>query len=270
MPTFIGGIYVYDIENAQTTSQHVTDVKIKHCELSYGDNYFLIGGDKLTSRHNVVCIFDLDVIKQRTAGNKDLDLALARHKKVYSSDEHSITGLRFGYLNKTVFLATNRGNVEVWDFSLQNKLNTVKIFERPINSLNFSRRHEFLLLTSDIGTKVYDAETLELVTELRSEYPINCSQMSPLMYKKENPRFHVIMGGGTKARDTAFAKEGGLEINIMNAIHGSRVAQLSGHYGPINWIEICPDGAGFVSAGEEAIVRYYRFDKKYFDSPEFD
>lgn len=78
----------------------------------------MIGGDKLTSRHNVICIFDLDVIKQRSVGNKEMDLSLAKHKKIYASDEHSITGLRFGYLNKTVFIGTNKGVLEVWDFAL--------------------------------------------------------------------------------------------------------------------------------------------------------
>jgi len=46
-------------------------------------------------------------------------------------------------------------------------------------------------------------------------------------------------------------------------IFSKNVAELRGHYGPINWIEWFKDGRGFVSAGEEGIVRVYRFDESY-------
>lgn len=39
--TFIGSIFVYDIENERTVSHFVTDIKINHCELSYGDKFLL-------------------------------------------------------------------------------------------------------------------------------------------------------------------------------------------------------------------------------------
>ncbi len=201
--------------------------------------------------------------------SKQLDLSQAKHKREYPNTD-TITGIKIGYLNQVIYIATNKGVVEEWEFNLKEQIRATKVFERPINSITFSRHFEFIILTSDIGAKLMDVKTMELITELRSEYPINCAQISPLMYRSDNPRFHIIMGGGTKARDTAFAKEGGLDINVMNAIHGTKVCTLSGHYGPINWIECCPDGSGFLSAGEEAIVRYFKFDKKYHDSPEFE
>ena len=207
--------------------------------------------------------------KPSQLGPRDLDYNSAKYKRVYPSTD-SIAGLRIGYLNKCIYLANNKGMIEVWNYQLTEQLNTIKVFDKAINSLTLSRRYEFVIVTSDTGTKVLNSENFDLVTELRSDFPINCAQMSPIMYSKEKPRFHVIMGGGTKARDTAFAKEGGLEVNVMNAIHGHPVCTLSGHYGPINWIECCPDGAGFISAGEESIVRYFRFDKKYFDSPDYE
>lgn len=218
---------------------------------------------------NVLLIFEMSKLNVKTDGEIDLDLQSAKHRREYPNKE-TITAIRIGYLNQNVYISTNVGTVEVWDFNLKEHLTTCKVFDKPINSLTFSKHFEFIVLTSDIGAKILDSETLELITEIRSDYPINCAQISPLMYRKKVPRFHLVMGGGTKARDTAFAKEGGLDINVMNAIHGTKICTLSGHYGPINWIECCPDGSGFLSAGEEAIVRYFRFDKKYHESDEFE
>jgi len=225
----------------------------------------------MTSRNNILCIFSANTLKEAnfTKNGKDLSYDVAKYKRIYPCT-YMITGLKIGYLNSAIFVGTDKGDVEVFDYKLTNILRSVKVFDKQINSLTFSQRHDFLVLSCDSGVKIYDPETFDLVTELRSEYPTNCAQLSPLMYRKENPRFHVIMGGGAKARDQAFLEQGGLEVNIVNAIHGHRVAQLIGHYGPINWIECCPDGSGFVSAGEESLVKYFRFDKNYHDLPEFE
>lgn len=223
----------------------------------------------MSARENVIAIYDLDRLKVKNQVARDLEISDARLKLIYPSTD-TINGVKIGYLNEVIYIANNKGVLDVWDYQLKNKLQSIKVFQKTINSLTLSKHYEFILVTSDIGAKVLQADTFELVTELRNEFPINCAQMSPIMYHKDKPRFHVIMGGGTRAQDTAFTKEGGLEVNIMNAIHGHRVCTLSGHYGTINWIECCPDGSGFISAGEESQVLYFRFDKQYFDSPEFE
>lgn len=53
-------------------------------------------------------------------------------------------------------------------------------------------------------------------------------------------------------------------------VYGKLLAELRGHYGPVNWIEWFRDGRGFVSAGEEGIVRVYRFDNLYFTDEKFE
>lgn len=73
------------------------------------------------------------------------------------------------------------------------------------------------------------------------------------------------MGGGIQARDIAMAKEGGLDILLVNIIESKTLSELRGHYGPVNWLEWFKDGSGFISAGEEGIIRIYRFDQSYFE-----
>ena len=45
----------------------------------------------------------------------------------------------------------------------------------------------------------------------------------------------------------------------MNLKFGEELGKVSGHFGPINWIEYHKDGKGFITAGEEGIVRIYRY-----------
>ena len=41
-PTFIGSVDIFDLELNQVISSHVMEIKIKHCELSYGDKDLLM------------------------------------------------------------------------------------------------------------------------------------------------------------------------------------------------------------------------------------
>ena len=94
---------------------------------------------------------------------------------------------------------------------------------------------------------------------------MNCAQISPLCSTKMGSKPHIIMGGGVQARDIAMAKEGGLDILLTNMVSNKLLSQIRGHYGPCNWLEWYKDGSGFVSAGEEGIVRVFRFDVSYFE-----
>lgn len=67
------------------------------------------------------------------------------------------------------------------------------------------------------------------------------------------------MGGGIIAREAARTKYGGYYIHLMDIKCEEEIGKLEGHFGPINWIQYHNDGRGFVTAGEEGIVRIYRF-----------
>lgn len=61
---------------------------------------------------------------------------------------------------------------------------------------------------------------------------------------------------------------GGFEIRLINIITEEEIGNIAGHFGPVNTVSFYPDGRGFVSGGEEGIIRLFRFDEKYFT--EFD
>jgi len=57
---------------------------------------------------------------------------------------------------------------------------------------------------------------------------------------------------------------GGFEIRLINLTYEEEMGKIAGHFGPINTLAFYPDGRGFVSGGEEGIIRLFRFDKSYF------
>jgi hypothetical protein len=81
-----------------------------------------------------------------------------------------------------------------------------KISTQEITSMNFSRRYEFMICTGYDGYKLMDPETLEVINSFRTNFRMNCAQISPLMSTKMGNKPHIIMGGGVQARDTAMAK----------------------------------------------------------------
>ena len=89
------------------------------------------------------------------------------------------------------------------------------------------------------------------------------------MYSEENPMYHIIMGGGTDKEKTADSQKGGLDIEFIHTMSGKLCATLPGHFGPVNWIECFADGSGIITAGEEGIVRIYKFDKSYYHDQKF-
>lgn len=52
----------------------------------------------------------------------------------------------------------------------------------------------------------------------------------------------------------------------MNA---KEVGCIPGHFGPVNELLFHHDGRGFISGGEEGIIRLHRFDDSYFNDPVF-
>ena len=98
---------------------------------------------------------------------------------------------------------------------------------------------------------------------------MNTCAISPLNFDRKNPKFHAILGGGVPAIQAALTKEGGFEIHLLNLMTQKEIGSIHGHFGPVNVMLFHHDGRGFISGGEEGIIRLHRFDKTYFEDPTF-
>ena len=55
-------------------------------------------------------------------------------------------------------------------------------------------------------------------------------------------------------------------MHLWNAMLEKEIGTIGGHFSTVNTILYHQDGRGFVSAGEEGIVRLYRANDDYFNS----
>ena len=102
---------------------------------------------------------------------------------------------------------------------------------------------------------------------------MNAVSISPLFCDERKPKFHMAMGGGVAAIMAAMTGgNSGFEAHVCNILHGNQVGKISGHFGPINSVEFFRDGRGFVSGGEEGVIRVVRFSEEYFEenNPQFE
>lgn len=74
---------------------------------------------------------------------------------------------------------------------------------------------------------------------------------------------------GVPAIEAAHTKEGGFEIHLTNLMTTKEIGSIPGHFGPVNVMAFHHDGRGFISGGEEGIIRLHRFDQSYFEDPIF-
>ena len=57
---------------------------------------------------------------------------------------------------------------------------------------------------------------------------------------------------------------GGFDIRLCNLIYEEELGSIAGHFGPVNTVAFHKDGRGFVSGGEEGLIRIFRFHPKYY------
>lgn len=270
--------YVFNVFAFQDEQKpfHFMDqnVKIVDFALSYGDKYLAFiyrafnvsksATDKATNR---VVIYDYEALIAGHNDRQSVNKCLVEVAEMKAPKGINFTNVLFGLKEETLFVTDLNNVIYKYDLTnptepkiaIQTQLESVG----TINSLTFSPKFEFLLSNCQNGLVMLDPENLKEFRFFKTKHPVLCGQVSPLLYSS-NPKFHVIFAGGIAARDQALAAEGGNEVFVYNFAVGQKLTELSGCFGNINWLAVFKDGSGFLTAGEEAIVRIYRFDKSYY------
>lgn len=281
------GVYFFKVDDFTKTSKEkmipsssehrmaVFDTfKIKGGDLSYGAEKILIIREELFQeeedyRINFVEVYDLQKYLSEKKNSKFSKFRIFFKKN--RPEDAGIKGL-FGLDPNIVYYYTKTELIR-FDITLNDVSHSVSLKDRirlsKVNSVRMSKKYEFLGLAGQEGVSLVSPVDLTLLRHYSTEFPMNTVAFSPKISVKKGPKYHIIIGGGVSARDIAQAKQGGTEILLYNISTSTKISQLTGHYGPVNYLDWYGDGAGFVSAGEEGIVRVYRFDKSYFSDPKF-
>jgi len=211
---FIGGVQVWDVETGQNVgvkgkSDNIElDLKINVVEFSYGDEYLLFAGEKMSDyTTSAIHVFRWADFLNSIKTGKKIDESSSLYSKTFTKD--TFTRMKFGCLDDRIYYSTANGYIKVISLNLEQDLMETKLSQNEITSINFSKKFEFLVATSYEGCVIMDPSTLEEIERIKTDYKMNCAQVSPLCTTKMGSKPHIIMGGGVQARDIAMAKEGG-------------------------------------------------------------
>jgi translation initiation factor 3 subunit I len=108
--------------------------------------------------------------------------------------------------------------------------------------------------------QLVDVEELNVLKSYIADTPLNSAAITPV-------KDYVILGGGQAAMDvtTTSARQGKFEARFYHKIFMEEIGRVRGHFGPLNYVAVHPQGTGYCSGGEDGYVRVHHFDKPYFD-----
>lgn len=195
------------------------------------------------------------------------------------------TQVKWGPFDKTLLSTHEEGTICIWDSEYGTMLRkAIDAHRSPITGLQFSFDYEIMITSSkDQTAKLWRTDDYTCIKTYETDRPLNDAAISPLYAGDQangcagiasdvGPKYHVLIGGGQEARDvtTTAASKGKFEACLYHMVFEEELAQIKGHFGPINTIAMFPNGAGFVTGGEDGNVRINTFDADYFTNKRLD
>lgn len=175
------------------------------------------------------------------------------------------TKVKWGPFDETIISIHEEGQFFVWDREGY-QVRKVDAHHMAITGMQFNLDRTLMATCSrDATVKLWEMQEHGLVKEYKTNRPLNDCSISPLYDDKENPKFHIIAGGGVEAIHAATTAEGGFETVLFNMVLEEEVGTIKGHFGPMNSCCFCPDGRSYCTGGEEGLIRIIQWDKDYYE-----
>ena len=255
------GFCIFNTMNGEELMRHVIpqsgSIQTKHVEFAHGDQKFLVLFDH--QKKSYIKIYDF----KKALQDKDA----SAEKEVAGPQDHLITLTSWGPLNKTLYVATDKGRFLIHDWENDKLVLSADIHKSEIFSFNVTYDHTMLITCSRDGTaKLLNPRTLEQIRVFDFVKPCRAAIICPLFDHPDHQKFHVMLGGGQDAREvtTTLAKEGGFEIKLMSIIFNQQLAEISGHFGTVHTLAWSPDGFSFASGSEDGYVHFHKLLPEYF------
>lgn len=170
----------------------------------------------------------------------------------------------WGPVNKFIYTASEDGTIRRW--SLETGREDIQIEYNPqqkktnITSMSFSKDGTLLIASGkDKTARIFETQTLNQLKIFTSNKPLNCAIFHPTLNL-------VMVVGGQDARlvTTTKASSGKFEIEFFHSVFEEKVGEIrTGHFSPINYVSISPDGSLFATGAEEGNVRLFKFDTDF-------
>lgn len=245
---------LWDVQTGQQLQHYQHSAPARWVNFAHGGKMFLSVTDRVMGMAPYIFVYKVTTAGQEA--NPEPILKICGH-----NPDAKIFQAYFGPLNKSIYACNQDGSIAQYDAETGELQKVVKDHEKAINSMSFSNdQSHFVTASTDHTARVYDTETLECLSVFETGRPCNSAAISPRMP-------HVVLGGGqpaesvtTRGRDTAQFK-----LRFFHKIFEREVANIAGHFGPINCVAFSPDGSNFCSGGEDGYVRLHHLDSTYFD-----
>lgn len=176
-----------------------------------------------------------------------------------------MTHAMWGPLNTEIITCDADGWVRKFDVAMEKEVDAAQEHRGAIKGMQFSKdKTMFVTASADQKVKLWDTKTMRIMKTYQSDRPLNACAISPKMN-------HVILGGGQDARSvtTSSTRSGKFEVEFYHTVYQDYMGSVKGHFGPVNWIGICPMGKSYCSGSEDGYIRLHHFDPQYFKTKEW-
>uniref|UniRef100_A0A7S2JXV0 Eukaryotic translation initiation factor 3 subunit I n=1 Tax=Leptocylindrus danicus TaxID=163516 RepID=A0A7S2JXV0_9STRA len=169
-----------------------------------------------------------------------LEIELPKNNKGQRVNATNVVWLN---LNEAIFVTFDNGCIRLYDPENGEELEEIQPHEKKINRVSFNRNKTmFITSSADFTAKLYDVVELEHLKTYQTDRPVNDAVISPT-------KDHILLGGGQEAMSvtTTAGKVGKFETRFFHLVYEEEFGIVKGHFGPINALDINPNGLSYAS-----------------------
>lgn len=217
-----------------------------------GSKMFATISDHFVEHNAKICVYDVDSETPKV----EIDLP-----KDNSNKRVNPTNIVWLALNEYILVTFDNGAIRLYDPSTGNEEDEIMAHEKKINRISFNRdKTLFITASADFTSKLFDAVDFKHHKTYKTDRPVNDAVIS-------ETKDHILLGGGQEAMSvtTTSGKVGKFETRFFHLVYEEEFGTVKGHFGPINALDINPNGLSFASGAEDGYIRLHFFDKSYVD-----
>lgn len=222
-----------------------------------GSKMFATISDPFVEHNAKIMIFDCPpgAAEYADAPRVEIDIPKVGNKRV------NPTNIKWTAFNEALLVAFDNGVIKLYDPSNGDLIDEIVAHEKKINRLRFNREKTlFITSSADFTARLFDAVDLKQLKEYKTDRPVNDAVIS-------EHKDHILLGGGQEAMSvtTTSGKVGKFETRFFHLVYEEEFGCVKGHFGPINALDINPNGRCYASGAEDGYVRLHHFDQDYLD-----